>query len=310
MQRTLLVRMIAVAALTLVANESLTRAQDRAPETPVIASDPARPLSLSLATAYTGDLGFRDSRSFFREGDNPNGSAKSHDYREISDFFNVREANVNTVAGEWEMELEGEWVTGTGGINNFEFTPNLKYGLNDDMFIEVEVLPLAIGDGGKQGNGNIALQLFNQFTRETETLPAFAAWIEARLPTGRDSSGVDAELHMNLTKTLVTDVRGHLEGFTRTANGRRGDDDGSRRAFQWGVGIGLDYQYDDLTIYTVNYLNSSSEEYGHSNHQILEIGGVREIAEDQHVKVAVDFGLDGGEETPDFGFKILWSFEW
>jgi len=307
MQRTLLVPIIAVVVLALAVSQGRTLAQDQAGKTQRVGLDTPRPLS--LASAYSVDLGLRDSSTLIRQSESPNGSAKSHDYRELSDFFNVREANVNTVADEWELELEGEWVTGAGGDDDYEFTPNLKYGLTDDLFIEIEVLPLRIGDGSDQGNGDIALQLFNQFTRETDTLPAFAAWIEGRFPTGEGSSGVDGEVHLNLTKTITTDVRAHLEGFTRTANGGRGDEGDGRRPFQWGAGIGLDYQIDDLTICTVNYLNSSSDEYGNSNQQILEIGGVRKIAEDQHLKVAVDIGLDD-DESPDFGFKVLWSLEW
>ncbi len=239
------------------------------------------------------------------------GSEKSHDYREISDFFNVREANVNTVANEWELELEGAWETNAGeGDDNFFFTPNLKYGLNDDMFVEVEVAPLNIGDGGDQGNGDVSLQLFYQFARETEDTPAMAAWIEGRFPSGEGSSGVDGELHLNITKTVMEGVRSHLEGFVETANGGRGDEDDGRRPFQWGAGIGFDYQLDEDTICVINYLNRSSEEVGNPNQNLLELGGVRRIAENQHLKFAVDIGLDGHEETPDFGAKILWSIEW
>ena len=304
--------MIAVFALTFVVNQSPTIAQDHTRKAAAVGSGIVPPFSLSLASAYSGDLGFRDPNLILRQSgteDTSNGGAKSHDYRQLSDFFNVREANVNTEAGEWELELEGAWSTGGGGDDDFAFTPNIKYGLNDDMFIEAEILPLTIGDGGNQGNGDIGLQLFYQFTRETDTLPAFAAWAEARFPTGDGSSGVDGELHFNLTKTLMTDVRWHLEGFVETANGGRGDEGDHRRSFQWGAGIGFDYQIDDLTICTVNYLNRSSEEYGNSNQQILEIGGVREIAENQHLKLALDIGLDD-DETPDFGVKILWSIEW
>ncbi len=314
MQKILLIRIATVAVLAFVASEGSSFAKEHnMPKAQASGSDEAQSLSLSLTSDFNGDLGFLNSSVLMLQSDHSdhmNGGAKPHDYRQLSDFFNVREANVNTVAGEWEMELEGEWVTGGGGDDDFEFTPNLKYGLNDDMYLEVEVLPLTIGDGEDEGNGDIAVQLFNQFTRESETLPAIAAWIEARLPTGEGSSGVDGELHLNLTKTIAPDIRGHFEGFTKTANGGRGDDGDNRRSFQWGAGVGLDYQVDDLTICTINYLNSSSEQYGNSNQQIIELGGVREIAQNQHLKVAVDVGLDGNEDTPDFGFKVLWSVEW
>jgi len=266
-----------------------------------------QPLHLSLATDAGDPMSSESPGDETPEVSNPE---KSHDYREISDFFNVREANVNTTKGEWELEFEGGWTTGAGGDDDFAFTPNIKYGLTEDMFVELEVLPLNIGDGGDQGNGDLSLQVFNQFVRESDTLPAFAAWAEARFPSGEGSSGVDAELHFNVTKTLMERIRGHLEGFIETANGGRGDEDENRRPFQWGVGSGFDYQIDDKTICTINYLHRSSEERGNPNQHILEIGGARQIAENQHIKLALDIGLDGHEETPDFGAKVLWSFEW
>ncbi len=136
MQRNPSAWIIAVTVLAVVACEGLTMAQDQARKTSAVESGSPPSFFLpSLANAYNVDLGFRDSNLFLQQSDTPDGIVKSHDYREISDFFNVREANVNTVANEWELELEGEWVTGTGGDDDFEFTPNLKYGLNDDMFI-------------------------------------------------------------------------------------------------------------------------------------------------------------------------------
>ncbi len=310
MQKTLLAPIAAVILLAFFCSGSQTMGQESAP---TVRLDASHPPSLSLTNSYITDSGLSSYGAFFQKRGNQDvlgGSAKSHDYRELSDFFNVREANVNTVQGEWELELEGDWVTGAKVDDDFTFTPNIKYGLTDDMFIELEVRPLVIGDGKHQGEGDTSIQLFYQFTRETDDLPAFATWVEARLPTGEGSAGVDGEVHFNLTKTLMPDVRGHLEGFVLSANGGRGDEGNDRRSLQWGTGIGLDYQIDDLTICTINYLNRSSEIFGHANQQILEIGGVRQIAEDQHLKLAFDIGLDNSEEARDFGVKLLWSVEW
>jgi len=154
------------------------------------------------------------------------------------------------------------------------------------------------------------LIVFYQFLHEDETWPAFASWAEMRIPTGEGSSGVDGELHFNLTKTLVENFRGHLEGFIETANGGRGDEGDGRRPFQWGIGVGFDYQFTEQTIGTINYLNRSSEEEGHSNLNILELGMVHELAENQHLKAAIDIGLDDNEETPNFGAKLQYSIEW
>ena len=235
---------------------------------------------------------------------------ESHDYREISDFFNVREANANVEQGEWELEFESQWKTGPEGDDDFSLSTNLKYGITDDLWVELELLPINLGDGGDQGAGDLALIVFYQFLHEDETWPAFASWAEMRIPTGEGSSGVDGELHFNLTKTLVENFRGHLEGFIETANGGRGDEGDGRRPFQWGIGVGFDYQFTEQTIGTINYLNRSSEEEGHSNLNILELGMVHELAENQHLKAAIDIGLDDNEETPNFGAKLQYSIEW
>ena len=238
-------------------------------------------------------------------------SSSTYGYKEISDFFNIREANSNVMQGEWELELEADWVTGTtGGDDDIKFTPNIKYGITDNLLVELEILPLNMGDGSNQGNGDLTLQLFYQFMHEADMMPAMAIEFEGRIPTGEGSSGVDGTMYLNVTKTIMPNLRAHFEGFVMTANGGRGDEDEGRRAFQWGVGPGIDYQCDDKTISTINYLMRSSEANGAPNQNILEIGMVRELASNQHLKLAVDVGVDGRDTTPNFGAKILWSYDW
>jgi hypothetical protein len=232
-------------------------------------------------------------------------------YREISDFFNIREAYSNVVKDEWEFEVTFEWETNSEGDDD-DFGPvfSLKYGITDTLHAEIEVLPINLGDGGDQGNGDLALIVFKEWWKEAEILPAFATWAEMRIPSGEGASGVDGDLHFNLTKELLPNFRGHFEGFIETANGARGGDEGDRRSFQWGVGPGFDYSFSDDTIAALNYLMRSSEEEGHHNQNILELGMAQRIAANQHLKCAVDVGLDGAEETPNFAAKVLWSIEW
>lgn len=234
------------------------------------------------------------------------------DYREISSFFNIREANANVPQGVWEFEVPFGWETSSnGGDDDFGLGASLKYGITDDVFLELEVLPLNLGDGGDQGNGETALILFTQWAHESGDMPAFATWTEMRIPSGHNSSGVDGELHFNLTKTLATNFRGHLEGYIMTANGARGgDDEENRRHFQWGVGPGFDYQFNDDTIGVLNYINRVSEHYGGHNQNVVEVGLARKLCEDQWLKAAVDIGVDGRDETPNFGAKLQWSIEW
>lgn len=250
------------------------------------------------------------------------------DYREVSDFFNIREANSSVKCGEWEFEAPFSWETSSnGGDDDFGIGASLKYGITDDVFLELELLPLNIGDGGDQGNGETALILFTQWAHESGDMPAFATWAEMRIPSGHHSSGVDGALHFNLTKTLATNFRGHLEGYIMTANGERGgefnghddnwfnwgwgdDERADRRHFQWGIGPGFDYQFDDSTIGILNYINRVSEAYGGHNQNIVEVGLARKLCEGQWLKAAVDIGVDGRDETPNFGGKLQWSIEW
>ena len=232
------------------------------------------------------------------------------DYREVSDFFNIREANSSVIQGEWEFEVPFAWETSSNGKDDdFGLGASLKYGITNEVFLELELLPLNIGDGGDQGNGETALILFTQWVHESGDMPAFATWAEMRIPSGHDSSGVDGTLHFNLTKTLADKLRGHLEGYIMTANGTRGGGSEDRRHFQWGIGPGIDYQCTEKTIGIINYINRSSEEYGAHNQNILEIGLAHELTEGQHLKAAVDIGLDGNDETPNFGGKVQWSIE-
>jgi hypothetical protein len=189
-------------------------------------------------------------------------------------------------------------------------TPNLQYGITDDLFAEIAILPLKLGEGPDQGNGDLGLTVFNRFIRECGYVPSVAAWAEMRIPTGDGSSGVDGTLHFNVTKTLCPKFRAHLEGFLETANGRTGRDDTNRRPFQWGVGPGFDYLFTPSTLGVLNYLHRSSEEVGHPNQNILELGLAHNLTEHQTVKFALDIGLDGREETDNLGTKVEWSYSW
>jgi hypothetical protein len=274
-----------------------------------VSSADEAPLHLSQAGAEQETSG-----TSARESSSLHATFERYGYREVSDFYNIREANPQVDKGEWEFEFESRWFTRSGQQDEVGLAQTLKYGLTDDLFAEIEVVESDLGNGANQGNGDIVLILFNRFVRETEALPALAAFVEARIPSGDGSSGVDAALFGLVTKGITDRIRVHFESFIETANGAPGSDEEDRRHFQWGLGPGFDYLIDDQTLVLLNYLNRASEEYGGHNENLLEIGGVREIYDagdvHQHVKFAVDIGLDGQEETPHLGAKLQWSIDW
>ncbi|MBL8877602.1 MAG: hypothetical protein JNG88_00655 [Phycisphaerales bacterium] len=227
-----------------------------------------------------------------------------------SSFFNIREANPDVAKNEWEFETTFAWKTNSDGSDD-DVGPAvaLYYGLDDDAFIELEVMYLNLGDGGDQGNGDLELTYFRRHICEGDVMPAFATRWSLRIPSGEGSSGVDGEAHFILTKTLAPNFRAHLDGFIESANGGRGDEDIDRRYFQWGVGPGFDYSLSESTLLLMNYLHRCSEFEGNHNLNILQFGVVQALGENMALKAAFDVGLDGAEETPNFGAKLLWSIE-
>ncbi len=283
--------------------------------------DPYRGQPLSLNSAPTAKRSPQDTEAqggATKTETTVQASTESEDkygYHEVSDFFNIREANPQVSKGEWELEVTSEWATRSNGEDDdFGLEQSIKYGITDDIFVELEVVEPSLGDGGDQGNGDLNLILFERVLKENETLPAIGLQQEMRIPSGDDSSGVDGTFSLIFTKHIVDKLRAHLEGYIETANGSQGAGGDDRRNFQWGVGPGFDYQIDDKTLALINYLNRSSEDYGHHNQNILELGVTREIAKtdrtEQIVKFATDIGLDGQEETPNFGVKLLWEIGW
>lgn len=235
-------------------------------------------------------------------------SESSNGSRGVSSFFNIREANPDVTKGEWELETTFAWKTNSDGSDD-DVGPSvaLYYGIDDNAFIELEVMRINLGDGRDQGNGDLELVYFRRHIQEGDVIPAFATRWSMRIPSGQGSSGVDGEAHFILTKTLAPNFRAHVDGFIETANGGRGDEDINRRHFQWGVGPGFDYSLSDSTTLLMNYLHRSSEFYGNHNQNILEFGVVQALGDNMSLKAAFDVGLDGARETPNFAARLLWS---
>jgi hypothetical protein len=231
-------------------------------------------------------------------------------YMGVSSFFNVREANANVVEGEWEVEAAMEWQTGDGveGDDDFYLIPSIKYGLSDRAYIELEVLPLRLFDGGGHANGEIETTFFYQCMVETDSAPAFGSWISVRWPTGHGSSKVDVSLHGAFTKTLADNWRGHLNGFLASNNGGRGDVPENREHFGWGLGAGVDYAFSEETLGVLNYENRRAE-YGGSNDQYIEAGLVHHLTDASEIKLALDYNIDNSSGA-EWVTKIQYAFEW
>jgi len=273
--------------------------------------NPFGPGQLTLAQAETTRPADEATETTRRQVTRETSEAGDFDYRGVDDFFNIREANPDVKRCQWNLDIEGGWITKSDGTDDDGYaTPTIRYGVTDDMFLGLSVLPINFGDGDEQGNGDLNLIVFNRFLKETCDCPAIAGWGEVRIPSGDGSSKVDGTFHMNVTKTICPKFRAHMEGFVMTANGGRDQYDIDRRHFQWGIGPGFDYAFTENLMGVLNYLHRSSELYGNPNMNILEVGTVHKLSDAQRLKLAVDVGLDGHEETPNFAGKVQWELTW
>lgn len=287
----------------------------------------AQPLSLQPVVQANAETPTAFSGPLFMGETSPGVSAHvppkseepfDNDYREVSEFFNIREANPQVVKGEWEFETEFFWNTKSNGDDDeFRMDQTLKYGITNSFFVELEVQEPNVGDGGEQGAGDLGIVLFKRFVKEVKggDVPAVAGYAEIRLPTGDHSRNTDALLSGVVTKSLEWGMRAHFQAFIETANGGYSDeDDDNRRDLQWGFGPGFDWEIDDKTLVLLNYLNKSGDKDGEHNNNILELGASRQIVDNgkisEHIKAAIDIGLDGQDETPNFGARFLWSISW
>lgn len=230
----------------------------------------------------------------------------------VSGFFNVREAYTGLPQGGIDLELTYQWVTASHQHDQNNLFQTIRYGIDNETWVELTVSePLNDID---QGAGELYLGLLHTFWMETELLPAFAGEARIRIPSGYHSSGVDGFFRGMLTKTIFTGVRVHFNGFVQTSAGQQGEavEGVIRRSFQWGLGPGFDVQLWEGAIGVVNYVNRCNPTTVGPNQNVLELGLVQNLPNwsehlTQNIKIAQDIGLDGNQQTPNYGIKFQYG---
>lgn len=118
--------------------------------------------------------------------------------------------------GEIGMEGGVRFNDRREGRTRVTFQPQIIYGAFDNTQIEIQgdllTEPNTIVGAAKSGDLHLGV-LYN-FNTETVQLPAFAVRVEADLPTGVNSNGVDTQLTGILTRSFGR-LRAHLNvGYT------------------------------------------------------------------------------------------------
>ncbi len=194
-----------------------------------------------------------------------------------------------------EFQLSGRYERTADGKNQYVVDPRLEYGFARNWQARLSV-PFILGSGDKRGSGDIGAEVFYNFNTESLKLPAFAASVNATVPTGRDSSGIDTEFKFIATKSL-----GYAEKLQRVHLNLTYFNNASARADERSNGyvavVGYSQRVGPQTIFLTDYVRQQEKERGKTS-DILEVG----LRYQQTPLTALSIGLGAGvsKDSPDF----------
>ena len=236
----------------------------------------------------------------------------------LSELWNFEDA-VTVPAGQVDLRLTSRWITASAPANrgdsndDFVLSPSIVWGVADNLELSASV-PIWLGDsgdrpGGVDGNADAYLGGLWRFAEPDGVWPAMALSGTLRIPTGDNSSGVDAELRLVMTKDYDNGMRSHVNSFVATINGDV-DAAGDERNFQWGMVLGMDGPLcsDGAVRWVADYMHRSSLHDGASNINMLELGWEWKIADAQSLGLGVQVGLDDNEDTANVGIGVTYSY--
>ena len=174
------------------------------------------------------------------------------------------------------------------GRTQVTFQPQIIYGAFDNAQIEIQgdlfTDPRSIVGANKSGDLHLGL-LYN-FNTETLNLPAMAVRVEADLPTGVNSKGIDTQLAGILTRSFGR-LRMHLNaGYTVMGSPQGQERPGAYRAVA-AVSYPLGYPHSFRDTLIASVYTRQSDLRGQRNHTGVEIGLRHQLTS----RVVLDGGL-------------------
>lgn len=174
------------------------------------------------------------------------------------------------------------------GRTRVTFQPQIIYGAFENTQIEIQgdlfTDPHSLVGANKSGDLHLGV-LYN-FNTETLTLPAMAIRVEADLPTGVNSKGVDTQLTGILTRSFGR-FRTHLNlGYTLLGSPQGQERPGAYRAVA-AVSYPLGYPTSFRDTLIASVYTRQSDLRGQRNHTGIEIGLRHQLSS----RVVLDGGL-------------------
>lgn len=233
----------------------------------------------------------------------------------LSETWQMDDA-VTLPTGQVDLRFAFGWETagfpanGGDSDDDFTFQPSLTWGTCNNVEVFVAV-PVALGDGGdvgaiERGNADTTLGFTWRFAEPAGAGPAMALKASVRVPTGDNSSGVDGELRLIMTKDYDSGIRSHINAFARSVNGN--NESGIDNS-QFGFVAGMDGPLcsDGTVRWVADYMHRSRRHLGGTNTNMLELGWEWDMADAEKLGFSLQIGLDDNEDTPNFGAIITYS---
>lgn len=199
-----------------------------------------------------------------------------------------------------EMQGVFRYERTEGGEDRFVFQPRFEYGFARNWQLSVSSLLLA-GDADRTGSGDIHLGVLYNFNTEAVYIPAFAAALEADLPSGKDSAGIDTTVKLIASKMPFPRSyllhRMHLNVLWTHNSGRREDE---RRDIYKAI-AGFSVRAGKDTMLVADIIREQEMEKGKDS-TIAEIGIRRQISPLSVLSLGAGAGI--GEDSPDMRFVI------
>ena len=190
--------------------------------------------------------------------------------------------------------------------DEYEYELEVEYGLAENHEL-ILAIPVQVGDGRVDGNGDLELGWHWRLWKETDSWPAFAVRNYVRVPTGVGSSGVDYWIRGLFTKTLIPgSTRLHFNPWAKTVNG---DNEPEARPFQWGALLGVDYRISDEWLFVSDYKYENGEDEGTRDNHSAELDLDWQMTERQKLGLCTEISLDGDNSGPAVAVKISYMLE-
>jgi len=174
------------------------------------------------------------------------------------------------------------------GKTRFVFQPQIIYGAFNNTQIEIQSDLFTEPDSlvGANKSGDLHLGVLYNFNTETLALPAFAMRVEADLPTGVGSKGVDTQVTGVLTRSFGR-LRVHLNaGYTALGSPQGQERDGAYRIVA-AVSYPIGYPHRFRETLIVDVYTRQSDLVGQRNNTGVEIGLRHQLSS----RVVLDGGL-------------------